>query len=73
MSSTEFEADDESLDNCNISSNASSDFFTSLNSVPSKNGFKMAFLNIVSLPKNIDKMRHSMTNKHIYFVAFNGQ
>ena len=58
MSSTECEADDESLDNCNISNEAS-------NSVPSKKGFKMAFLNIVSLPENIDEIRHSMTNKHI--------
>ena len=73
MSSTECEADDESLDNCNISNNASSNFLTSLNSVPSKKGFKMAFLNIVSLPKNIDEIRHPMTNKHIYFIAFNGQ
>ena len=53
----EREADDESLDNCNISNNASSDFLTSLNSVPSKKGFKMAFLNIVSLPENIDEKR----------------
>ena len=71
--STESEADDESLDNCNISNNASSDLLTSINSVPSKKGFKMAFLNTVSHPKNIDKIRHSMTNKHIYFITFNGQ
>ena len=31
----------------------------------------MAFLNIVSLPKNIDEIRHSMTNKHIDLIAFN--
>ena len=73
MSSTECEADDESLNNCSISKNASSDFLTSLDSVPSKKGVKMPFLNIVSLPKNIDEIRHSMTNKHIYFIAFNGQ
>ena len=74
MSSTECEADDESLNNCNISNNASSDYLTSsLNSVPSKKGFKMAFLNIVSLPKNVDEIRHSMTNKRIDFIAFNGQ
>ena len=71
MSSTECEADDESLDNCNISNNASSDFLTSLNSVPSKGGFKIAFLNIVSLPENIDEIRHYMTNKHIDFIAYN--
>ena len=73
MSSTECEADDESLDNCNILNNASSDFLTGLNSVPSKKGFKIAFLSIASLPKNIDEIRHSMTNKHIDFIAFNGQ
>ena len=73
ISSTECEANDESLENFNISNNASSDFLTSLNSVPSKKGFKMAFLNIVSLPKNIDEIRHSMTNKNIDFIVFNGQ
>ena len=73
MSSTECEADHESLDNCNISNKASSDFLTSLNSVPSKKGVKMAFLNIVSQPKNIDEIRHFMTNKHTDFIAFNGQ
>ena len=31
----------------------------------------MAFLNIVILPKNIDEIRHSMTNKHIDLIAFN--
>ena len=68
---TECEADDESLDNCIISNNASSDFLTSLNSVPCKKGYKMAFLNVVSLPKNIDEIRHSMTNKYIDLIAFN--
>ena len=67
----EREADGESLDNCNISNNASGDFLTSFNSVPSKKGFKMTFLNIVSLPKNINEIRHSMTNKHIDLIAFN--
>ena len=31
----------------------------------------MAFLNIVSLPKNIDEIRYSMSNKHIDLIAFN--
>ena len=71
MSSIECEVDDESLDNCNIPNDASSDFLTSPNSVPSKKGFKMAFLSNVSLPKNIDEIRHSMINKHMGLIAFN--
>jgi hypothetical protein len=31
----------------------------------------MAFLNIVSLPKKIDEIRHSMSNKNIDLIAFN--
>ena len=31
----------------------------------------MAFLNIVSLPKRIDEIRHSMSNKNIDIIAFN--
>ena len=31
----------------------------------------MAFLNIVSLPKNIDEINFSMTNKFIDLIAFN--
>ena len=54
-----------------ISNNAGSDFLTSLNSVPSTRGFKMAFLNIVSLPKNLDEIRYSMSSKHIDLIAFN--
>ena len=74
MSSTECEADDESLDNCNISNNASSDFLTSLNELGSQQKrFQNGIFNIVSMPKNIDEIRHSMTNKHIDFIAFNGQ
>ena len=30
----------------------------------------MAFLNIVSLPKKIDEIRHSMSNKNIDLIAF---
>jgi hypothetical protein len=47
-----------------------SDFFTSLNSIPNERGFKMAFLNIVSLPKKIDEIRYSMSNKHIDLIGF---
>ena len=47
-----------------------SDFFTSLNSIPNERGFKMAFLNIVSLPKKIDEIRYSMSNKHIGLIGF---
>ena len=31
----------------------------------------MAFLNIVSLPKKIDEIRHSMSDKSIDIIAFN--
>ena len=31
----------------------------------------MAFLNIVSLPKKIDEIRHSLSNKNIDLIAFN--
>ena len=31
----------------------------------------MAFLNIVSLPKNIDEIRYSMTNEYIDLISFN--
>ncbi len=51
--------------------NVSSCFSTTLNSIPNEKGFKMAFLNIVSLPKKIDEIRHSMSNKNIDIIAFN--
>ena len=69
--STICEPDDEKVDSHNISNNAGSDFLTSLNSVPSTRGFKMAFLNIVSLPKNLDEIRYLMSSKHIDLIAFN--
>jgi hypothetical protein len=50
----------ESLSSHSSSHNASSDFFTSLNSIPNERDFKMAFLNIVSLPNKIDEIRSSM-------------
>ena len=49
----------------------SNDFSTSLNSIPNERGFKMAFLNIVSVPKNIDEIRYSMSSKHIDLIGFN--
>jgi hypothetical protein len=43
-----------------------------LSSIPNERGFKMAFLNIVSLPKKIDEINFSMSNKFIDLIAFNG-
>ena len=51
--------------------NASSNFSYDLNKVSSKRGFKMLFLNIVSLPKNIDEIRCSLSKGHIDLIAFN--
>ena len=61
------ESNDEELEY----NNGSSDFLSSLDSIPNKRGFKMAFLNIVSLPPKIDEIRFSMTNKFIDLIAFN--
>ena len=50
----------------------SSDFMRTLSSIPNERGFKMAFLNIaVSLPKKIDEINFSMSNKFIDLIAFN--
>jgi hypothetical protein len=57
-----------SVDNSN---NVSSDFHTCLSSIPKERGFKMAFLNVVSLPKKIDEIRYSMSSKNIDLIAFN--
>ena len=38
----------------------SSCFSTALNSISSERGYKMAFLNIFSLAKNIDEIRYSI-------------
>ena len=65
------ESNNEELDSPISVNNVSSDFFTSLNSIPNERGFKMAFLNIVSLPKKIDEIRYSMSNKLIDLIAFN--
>ena len=42
-----------------------------LSSIPNERGFKMAFLNIVSLPKKIDEINFSMSKKFIDLIAFN--
>ena len=65
--STVCESIDEELDYNNVSS----DFLSNLDSIPNKRGFKMAFLNIVSLPRKIDEIRYSMSNKFIDLIAFN--
>jgi hypothetical protein len=50
----------------NVSSNnVSGDFLKTLSSIPNERGFKMAFLNIVSLQKNINETNFSITNKLI--------
>ena len=51
--------------------NVSSDFMRTLCSIPNEKGFKMAFLNIVSLPKKIDEINFSMSKKFIDLIAFN--
>ena len=48
-----------------FSNNVRNDFCTTLNSIRTERGFKMVFLNIVSLPKNIDEISISMPEKHI--------
>ena len=53
------------------SKNMSSNFLGTLSSIPNERGFKMAFLNIVSLLKKIDEINFSMTNKFIDLIAFN--
>ena len=62
----------EKLININPSNeNVGSGFLTSLNSLPYEKGFKMAFLNIVSLPRKIDEIRYSVCNKYIDLIGFN--
>lgn len=53
------------------STNASSSFSTDFDNVPNKRGFKMIFLNIVSLPKNIDEIRYSLSKGLVDLIAFN--
>lgn len=51
--------------------NVGSDFSTCFNLVPKTRGFKMAFLNIASLPMKIDEIRLSRPSKHIDLFALN--
>ena len=51
--------------------NMSSNFSSSLSSIPGERGFIMILLNIVTLPNKIDEIRHSMVNKNIDLIAFN--
>ena len=53
------------------SKNMSSSFSSSLSSIPGEKGFIMIFLNIVTLPRKIDEIRHSMINKNMNLIAFN--
>ena len=63
---------DKELINCNsLEQTVSSNFLTTLNSIPNKREFKMAFLNIVTLPGKIDEIRHIVCNKNIDLIAFN--
>mgnify|MGYP002803374739 FL=1 len=51
--------------------NASSDFYNCMSLIPKKRGFKMAFLNIVTLLLKIDEIRYSMFKKNIDLIALN--
>ena len=62
---------DKELINCNLEQPVSSNFLTTLSSIPNKRGFKMAFLNIVTLPGKINEIRHIVCNKNIDLIAFN--
>lgn len=50
---------------------ASSNFASEFNSIPNERGFKMALLNIVSLPKHFDEIKLSLSNQLIDLMAFN--
>lgn len=52
----------------NVSSSSAK---SKLNSIPIGRGFKMAHLNIVSIPKHINEVRISMANQHLDLMAFN--
>ena len=52
-----------------FANNVRNDFCTTLKSIPNERGFKMVFLNIVSLPKNIDELSISMPEKLIDLFA----
>ena len=65
------QANDGIIPNADNFNDISSDFHNCLTSVPKERGFKMAFLNIVSLPKKIGEIRYSMSEKNIDLIAFN--
>ena len=60
-SSEPCQANDDMIPSVDNSDNVSSDFHTCLSSIPKERGFKMAFLNVVSLPKNIDLIAFNET------------
>ena len=61
--------DTEQLINHVFANNVRNDFCTTLKSIPNERGFKIVFLNIVSLPKNIDEISISMSEKLIDLFA----
>ena len=50
--------------------NLSSDFSHQIDCLPKQRGFKMTFLNIVSLPKKIEEIKLSMQNRSIDIISF---
>ena len=51
------QATDDMIPSVDTSNNVSSYVHTCFSSIPKGRGFKMAFLNIVSLPKKMDEIR----------------
>jgi exonuclease III len=54
-----------------IDDHMSNDSLNRFNCIPNKRGFKMACLNIVSLPKKIDEISHFLSNKILDIFAIN--
>ena len=54
----------------NNSNNISSNLSNPMNSFANMRGFKMAFLNVASLPKNFDEINFSMSSKLLDVMAF---
>ena len=48
----------------------SSDFLDKINCLPKQRVFKMAFLNIVSLPKRFDEINFTMSHKFLDIMSF---
>jgi hypothetical protein len=70
------ETSEEIVDNPNLSESVSSNNLNKVNSlldfkIPNVRGFKMAFLNIASLPKHIDEFRIYMSVQTFDLIAFN--